>query len=123
MGKRLSEFTADWRKRHSRYPTFWLDNVCIDQQNISQGLKVLPIHLMACRKMLVLSGPTYPTRLWCAWELLTLMEFEVADAHCYDPNEEIRLMNVIHIIGKDQFNQRIRTLASLLQNSKESCLW
>lgn len=28
--------------------------MCIDQNNISDGLKVLPINVMACKKMLVL---------------------------------------------------------------------
>ena len=49
--------------------------MCIDQDNIKDGLKVLPINVMACKKMLVLCGPTYPTRLWCAWELCTLFSF------------------------------------------------
>ena len=34
---------------------------------------------MACRKMLVLCGPTYPSRLWCAWELFTLFSFSDTD--------------------------------------------
>ena len=54
---------------------FWLDKVCIDQNNIGDGLKVLPVNVMACKKMLVLCGPTYTQRLWCAWELFTLFSF------------------------------------------------
>lgn len=106
---------------------------------------MLPMNLMACRKVLVVSGPTYPTRLWCAWELLTLLafatlkqvhgridilpldeghdtdclvcleEFDVQNAHCYDPNEENRLRQVIDIVGEEQFNNRIRSLASALR--------
>ena len=30
---------------------------------------------MACREMLVLCGETYPFRLWCVWELFTLLAF------------------------------------------------
>ena len=71
------EFAAHkFKKRHSRDPTFWLDKVCIDQSNIQNGLKVLPVNVMACSKMLVLCGSTYPSRLWCAWELFTLFSFE-----------------------------------------------
>ena len=104
---------------------------CIDQNAIQDGLKVLPVNVMACRKMLVLCGPTYPTRLWCAWELFTLFsfqdskqatnsialvvldyagsrggmkgmveerqarngltQFDLNEAHTYDPNEEAKL--------------------------------
>merc|ERR1712050_212462 len=101
----------------------------IDQLQIAEGLKTLPINLLSCKRMLVLAGPTYPTRLWCAWELLTLFSFtkfeealekvvlrtidpegssssmealknfDIANAHCYDPNEEARLSLVIDGIG------------------------
>ena len=40
---------------------------------------VLPINVMACDKMLVLCGKTYPTRLWCVWELFTLLAFTSRD--------------------------------------------
>ena len=43
---------------HSSSP-LRLDKVCIDQSNIGDGLKVLPVNVMACRRMLVLCGPTY----------------------------------------------------------------
>ena len=68
-------------KHHGKTPTFWLDKVCIDQKNISDGLKVLPINLMTSKKILVLLGDTYVQRLWCVWELLTvyfLSESEVS---------------------------------------------
>ena len=52
----LCKLAAQFKRRHRRDPTFWLDKVCIDQDNISDGLKVLPINVMACRKMLVLAG-------------------------------------------------------------------
>jgi hypothetical protein len=71
---------SSFRAKHGRDPTFWLDKVCIDQDNIADGLKVLPINVMACKKMLVLCGPTYPTRLWCAWELCTLFSFKQEEA-------------------------------------------
>ena len=98
---------------------------------------------MACVKMLVLCGPTYPVRLWCAWELCTLtsfigvasaakrveivmlnsdssnfsafFHFDVGDAHCFDPNEEAKLMTVIDVVGRDQFNHKVRSLASACQ--------
>ena len=46
--------------------TIWLDKACIDQQNIDANLMALPIFLSGCRSLLVLAGPSYSTRLWCA---------------------------------------------------------
>ena len=40
-----------------------------------------------------------------------LTKFDVANAHCYDPNEEAKLRRVITAVGTEQFNQRVRTLA------------
>lgn len=136
----LSEIADAFFRKRSRYPTFWLDKVCIDQVNIADGLKVLPINVMACSKMLVLCGPTYPKRLWCAWELCTLFSFmseansfmriklvtlddrdstllaglahfDVKHAHCYDPNEEHALLKMIAAVGTQRFNTMIRVCA------------
>ena len=49
--------------------------MCIDQNDIGNGLKVLPVNVMACNKVLVLCGDTYTSRLWCIWELCTLFSF------------------------------------------------
>ena len=67
----LSEAEA-FKELHGSYPVIWLDKVCIDQKNIMQSLKCLPIYLLSCKGMLVLGGPTYISRLWCLWELYTL---------------------------------------------------
>lgn len=136
----LNELASKFRSAHGRYPTFWLDKVCIDQACIADGLKVLPIYVMACESMLVLSGHTYPNRLWCAWELCTFFAFmsferalerliliplsgshddafemfrnyDVMEARCYDPNEEARLQAVITAVGAEKFNHCIRRLA------------
>jgi len=60
--EKLSELADLHYSKYNRYPTFWFDKVCIDQNNIGVGLKVLPINVMACRWMLILCGDTYPTR-------------------------------------------------------------
>lgn len=151
---KITEVVEEYHKEHGshRDPTFWFDKVCIDQSNIGAGLKVLPINVMACKCMLLLCGPTYPTRLWCIWELYTLfsfvsvdlaierlklaplsdvhqlhegkdnapslplmqalLRFDVTRAHCYDPNEERKLMKVIEANGLDSFNARVRELAT-----------
>lgn len=142
---RLEEVVAKFVRARKRYPTFWLDKVCIDQANIGDGLKVLPINITACRQVLALVGDTYPQRLWCVWELFTLfafsveatvnsrikmvplvagqcalqslLEFEVTNAHCYDPNEESRLLEIIETVGARQFEACIRRCAGRLQDS------
>ena len=132
-----------FKRRHGREPTFWFDKTCIDQANIADGLKVLPINVMACNKMLILCGPTYADRLWCVWELCTifsfmrqdlamervmlvpmnspdcnvmekLSNFSIANAHCYDPNEENRLRKVISAVGEARFVKQVRDLATAM---------
>jgi len=140
-----------FKRKHGRFPTLWIDKCCIDQENITDGLKVLPINVMECRQMLVLCGPTYAERLWCVWELFTLFafaskgeaqrsvefvpfgaikesvdantdaspmgalislkSFSLANAHCFDPNEEGRLREIISARGASTFESRIRELA------------
>jgi len=36
------------------------------------------------------------------------LNFDVANAHCYDPNEETKILSVISASGKTEFNQKIR---------------
>ena len=130
-----------------REPTFWLDKVCIDQSNISEGLKVLCINVTACNKLLVVCGKTYFQRLWCILELFmmfafadeedavarielvpieadgvtrasileSMAHFKLADAHCYDPNEEIKLRGVMAAVGEEKFVGRIRSLAGKIR--------
>lgn len=118
-------------------PTFWFDKFCIEQSNTADGLRVLPINLMSCKKMLVLVGASYPKRLWCAWELYDrlintslaqeaiegmeiytqgtdtvrkLFEFKLRKAYCWDPNEQNKLRNLIEPF-EDEFNDRMFDLA------------
>ena len=45
--------------------------------------------------------------------LSKLKEFDVANAHCYDPNEELKLMRVIGAVGFRKFNEQIRAMAKV----------
>ena len=133
--------------KHQREPTFWLDKVCIDQENIADGLKVLCINVTACNKLLVVCGKTYFQRLWCLLELFMMFafadeenavsrielvpieadgvtresildnmaHFKLDDAHCYDPNEEIKLRAVMAEVGEEKFVGRIRALAGKIR--------
>eukprot|EP00929_Paragymnodinium_shiwhaense_P014209 TRINITY_DN122101_c0_g1_i1.p1 TRINITY_DN122101_c0_g1~~TRINITY_DN122101_c0_g1_i1.p1 ORF type:complete len:718 (+),score=117.49 TRINITY_DN122101_c0_g1_i1:162-2315(+) len=147
--EKIQTLATEFKSHHGRYPTFWLDKVCIDQSHIADGLRVLPINVMACSHLLVLCGETYPTRLWCIWEMFVLLAFleesrcierllfvplglseksqlerlqafDIAEAHCFDPNEESRLRTVIKALGRSRFNHRIRTLATQLQKDFEA---
>lgn len=126
---KLREFTKVWTIENKRAPSFWLDKVCIDQIKPIDGVSVLPININACNKMLILLGKTYLTRLWCIWEIFTLCtfcndelalerievvllddfheisqqlkNFDIDNAHCFDPNEEYKLRYIFNMIGKE----------------------
>ena len=93
--EKLENVAATFFKLHDRYPTFWLDKVCIDQENIVDGLKVLPVNVMACKHMLVLCGPTYSERLWCAWELCTMLSFMSAGLEIASGTPETRTVFLV----------------------------
>lgn len=65
--KAMSRVANEYFLTHGRYPTFWFDKVCFDQKNIMDGLRLLPLNIMMCERMLVLYGETFSTRLWCIW--------------------------------------------------------
>ncbi|CAE7681032.1 unnamed protein product [Symbiodinium pilosum] len=136
----LHYLAEEFLVKHGRYPTFWVDKFCIDQSSVADGLRVLPVNVMACSKVVVLCGRTYPTRLWCAWELCVLLSFmslqtaltrlvvlpfsltalqklarfDLSISRCYDPNEELRLRRVIAAIGRLSFENKIQALGQLI---------
>lgn len=69
----LQTWRRDFVAAHAREPLIWFDKACIDQSNITDDLRVLPLFLNGCRELLVLAGPTYLTRLWCVVELFTFV--------------------------------------------------
>lgn len=77
--EKLSDLAETFKRRMGRSPTFWIDKYCIDQDAIVDGLRTLPVNVMACKNMLVLCGPTYTSRLWCVWEVCTLFAFSRKD--------------------------------------------
>jgi hypothetical protein len=76
-----------------RVPQLWLDKVCIDQRNIKADLECLPIYLAACTILLVISGETYTSRLWCCVELFVSVAMDMKD--------DAQLPPEIIIIAKD----------------------
>ena len=67
----LSAWAQEFREANGREPTIWLDKACIDQDDIQASLSCLPVFLAGCSTLLVLSGPTYVSRLWCVMEVFT----------------------------------------------------
>ena len=50
----------------------------------------------------------------------SLLKFDVNDARCYDPNEEMGLRKVIAGVGLERFNNRIHALAVAFQERQSS---
>ena len=123
---------------HGREPTAWFDKACLVPSEAYIDLGCLPVYIMACKRMLILSGLTYTKRLWCIWELYTffslcpdnsntrlviisldgenhtqrmLSEFEVDEAHCTSRTDETKLREIIQAGGTDLFEETIRGLA------------
>lgn len=138
----LNWFIQKFKCEHGRYPTLWFDRVCVDQDNVTDGISLLPIHIGACNCMLILMGKTYMGRLWCIWELFMLFTFcntdlaleriqilcieedfdpveairtfDINAAHCYDPNEEFRLRYLmLEVVGADALKNSIKAMEKL----------
>jgi hypothetical protein len=69
----LQTWCNDFYKKYGRRPKLWLDFCCIDQDNIEASLRCLPVYLSGCRALLIIPGPTYVRRLWCAIELFVFV--------------------------------------------------
>ena len=76
----LESLAKRFQEANGREGTFWFDKVCINQRDISEDLKCLPIFVMACDRLLILYGSTYLARLWCIWELYVFFPTSV-DSH------------------------------------------
>ncbi len=58
----LLAFARWFRSSRGRYPLVWLDKTCINPRYISLCLKLLPVFIKRCDKMVVVAGPTYLSR-------------------------------------------------------------
>ena len=67
-------------QRENSWPSMWLDKVCVDQSNIVEDLRCLPVYLAGCNNFLVTSGLTYASRLWCALELFVYFAMTTQDS-------------------------------------------
>jgi len=76
----LESVCENFMLSEGRYPRLWLDKVCINQFDIAKDLQCLPVFISACNTIVVATGPTYPTRLWCCVELLVYRAMITSDA-------------------------------------------
>merc|ERR1719443_2653989 len=69
----IQSWREHFKREHGREPRVWFDKCCIDQRNIDDSLMCLPVHLAACKKILMLVGQSYLSRLWCIMEIFVLI--------------------------------------------------
>jgi len=74
--QRLQALVALFVQKNGRPPTFWFDRFCLNHDRSTNSLKGLCVYINSCNSTLVLCGETYPHRLWCAWELFTIIAFQ-----------------------------------------------
>ena len=117
--------------------------LAVDQNNIKQSLKYLPIFIMASSKMLVLAGPSYFSRMWCAWELFVrsiaapnmsdvivwavdqdqqnvadkMADFDLESTECFKMEDKEQIMLIVEGFkdGKPAFARAIKALQKTLQ--------
>ena len=69
----LLEFSREFEAEHGRLPRLWLDKFSIHQtkEDLDLDVRLLPLFLLSCDRVLVLLSKDLPTRLWCLAELYT----------------------------------------------------
>ena len=71
----LQEWGDEYRSKHGgKEPLVWLDKACVNQANVDEALTALPVFLAGCEELVVLNGPSYSSRLWCAMEIFTFLK-------------------------------------------------
>ena len=55
----MQQVVAAVMQRHHHELPFWLDKACVGQENIADGLRTLPVSVMACNSFLAICGSTY----------------------------------------------------------------
>lgn len=145
----LRKWNEGFSRSKGRDAVVWFDRCCVDQRNIAENLRALPVYIPACRELLVLAGPTYWTRLWTLVEIfihrnakdderlitflplgddvdLSSLSVDVSEAQCTDPEDKSRLMGVIDNVGTENFNTWVNALlrrrATALVERKSSSL-
>jgi len=91
----LQAFRNGFVAKHEREPLIWFDKCCIDQNNIEDDLRCLPVFVSGCKSMVILCGTSYLSRLWCIVELMTWMQI-------HGSIENVTLLNVLRYGREDE---------------------
>ena len=99
-------------------PMVWIDRCCIYRANLDLSLACLPIHVAGCMKFLMLAGPTFSSRLWCALELLVFVRM---GGH----KDDIEMRLIVPIDDTEEEHaaarQSILTSLSMFDATKAEC--
>ena len=113
----LAGWVAEWQRRPTDSPRssgetlLWIDRACLPPGNVSVGLTCLPIFVAGSRRLLVLAGSTYSSRLWCAMELW--MFVQMGDA----ANIDVRM-----VVNENEQASDVQRSLSHFDASKAQCL-
>ena len=69
----LKKYCDDFSKKHNREAWLWVDLFCLDPDVPSEP-QYHPVYMMSAERLVVLKGPTFKEKLWCACELLIWVE-------------------------------------------------
>lgn len=85
--KAINEF-SDWRRqwvlsKHGFLPEiyYWIDFSCIDQNDTTTAVPLLPIWVACCERFLRIDTDDYDSRSWCRLEPLLSYMYSFADHH------------------------------------------
>ena len=85
--KAINEF-SEWRRqwvlhKHGFLPEiyYWIDFPCIDQNDPSAAVPLLPIWVACCERFLRIDTQDYNSRAWCRLEPLLSYMYSFADHH------------------------------------------
>ena len=70
---RKVEMLVSWRCSVADHASFWIDSVCLSQSNIEESLTLLPLFMSGCKELVLLVGPSFSSRLWCAFEIFVFL--------------------------------------------------
>ena len=107
--KQLQRWTAGLA---SRDEMIWLDRACMgtDFNDVRISLSCLPVFLSGCRRLLVLAGPNYSSRLWCSMELFVFVRMG-GDLQAID----------MRLIGDEPGREEVARLLMRFNAAKATC--
>ena len=134
----LSRWVTTFREENDgTLPVCWFDRACVDIANVGQSLACLPVYLSGCKQLIMLAGPTFTERLWCAMEVFVFVSmggavervrclpldgdagvrqqferFNVRQTKCAKEEDKQRLLSAIESAfhATDNFDQLVRSL-------------